>query len=147
MSPDPAHPAAGTRVLVHGLGRFGGGREATRHLVRLGCRVRVADGSDSDELREVAATFGDAGIDWQLGREDLGLLDDVDLVVTSPAVPDHNPLRQEALRRGLPTTQECELFLAAYPGRVVGVTGTNGKSSTATLLHRALRRGRRLAVR
>jgi len=98
----------------------------------------VADGSDDDILREVVATFGDPGVDWQLGREDASLLDNVDLVVTSPAVPDHHPLLQEARRRGLPTTQECELFLAAYPGKVIGVTGTNGKSSTATLLHRAL---------
>lgn len=135
---DPALPAAGTRVLVHGLGRFGGGREATRHLVRLGCQVRVADGSDSAELQAVRASFGQADIDWQLGREDLALLEDIDLVVSSPAIPDHNPLRQEAQRRGLPITQECELFLAAYPGRVVGITGTNGKSSTTTLLHRAL---------
>ncbi|MFN3241591.1 MAG: UDP-N-acetylmuramoyl-L-alanine--D-glutamate ligase [Planctomycetota bacterium] len=140
MTADPALPRPGTRALVHGLGRFGGGREATRFLHRRGCSVRVADASDSAELREVAAAFGDTDIDWQLGREDLGLLDDVDLVVTSPAVPDHNPLLQEARRRGLPTTQECELFLAAYPGRVVGVTGTNGKSSTSTLLHRALQR-------
>lgn len=140
MTADPARVAEGARALVHGLGRFGGGQEATRFLRRRGCEVRVADGSDAAALRELAAAFGDDGIDWQLGREDLALLDDVDLVVTSPAVPDHNPLLQEARRRGLPTTQECELFLANYPGRVIGVTGTNGKSSTATLLHRALRR-------
>lgn len=138
MTPDPALPAAGTNVLVHGLGRFGGGREATRHLLRRGCRVRVADGSRSDDLLAVQHSFGRAEIDWQLGREDLELLDGIELVVTSPAVPDHNPLRQEALARGIPCTQECELFLAAYPGRVVGITGTNGKSSTTTLLHRAL---------
>ena len=138
MSFDPALPPAGARALVHGLGRFGGGLEATRRLRRLGCAVRVVDRSDAADLREVADAFGDAQVDWRLGSEDLALLDDVDLVVTSPAVPDHSPLLREARRRSLPTTQECELFLAAYPGKVVGVTGTNGKSSTATLLHRAL---------
>lgn len=138
MTSDPALPAAGANVLVHGLGRFGGGREATRHLLRRGCRVRVADRSRKDELLAVQDSFGKAEIDWQLGREDLALLDGIELVVTSPAVPDHNPLRQEALLRGIPCTQECELFLAAYPGRVVGITGTNGKSTTTTLLHRAL---------
>lgn len=153
MSGDPGLPVAGMNVLVHGLGRFGGGREATRHLLRQGCNVRVCDGSRSDELLQVQASFGPAqrsfgpkssgkgqcgSLDWQLGREDLALLDGIDLVVTSPAVPDHNALRLEALARGIPCTQECELFLAAYPGRVVAITGTNGKSSTATLLHRAL---------
>ena len=138
MSDAAAAPRPGVRALVHGLGRFGGGREAVRFLRRRGCEVRVADGSDAAALREVAAALGDDGIDWRLGCEDEALLDDIDLVVTSPAIPDHSPLRRAALRRGVPTTQECELFLSAYPGRVVGVTGTNGKSSTATLLHRGL---------
>ena len=140
MKPDPALPAPGTSVLVHGLGHFGGGREATRYLLRKGCRVRVCDRSKSDSLLAVQASFGDADIDWQLGCEDLALLDGIDLVVTSPAIPDHSPLLQAALQRGIPCTQECELFLASYPGRVVAVTGTNGKSSTSTLLHRALAR-------
>lgn len=148
-TPDPALPAKGTRVLVHGLGRFGGGREAIRHLLRRGCRVRVADGSRSDGLLAVQASFaglasserasrGQGDIEWHLGSEHVDLLDDIDLLIVSPAVPDQHPLRQEALARGIACTQECELFLAAYPGRVVGITGTNGKSSTATLLHRAL---------
>ena len=146
MNGDPALPRRDARVLVHGLGRFGGGREAIRYLLRRGCHVRVADRSDSDELQAVRRSFGkirgdQSAIDWRLGSEDPALLDGVDLVVTSPAIPDHAPLRQAALARGIPCTQECELFLAAYPGRVVGITGTNGKSSTAMLLHRALRRG------
>lgn len=140
MNTDPALVTEGATVLVHGLGRFGGGREAVRYLRRRGCRVVVADRSDGEDLRAVRAALGEHGIDWRLGQEDPSLLDGVDLVVTGPAIPDHSPLRQAALARGLPCTQECELFLAAYPGRVVGVTGTNGKSSTATLLHRALRR-------
>ena len=105
------------------------------HRVAEEPRGRLAD---LVELLAVQHGFGNAEIDWQLGSEDLSLLDGIDLVVTSPAVPDHNPLRKEALARGIPHTQECELFLAAYPGRVVGITGTNGKSSTTTLLHRAL---------
>jgi UDP-N-acetylmuramoylalanine--D-glutamate ligase len=125
-------------VLVHGLGRFGGGREATRFLLRRGCRVRVADKSDSSELQAIRETLDSGQLDWQLGREDLGLLDDIDLVVTSPAVPDHNELLAEVHARGIPRTQECEMFLAAYPGRVIGITGTNGKSSTTSLLHRGL---------
>lgn len=143
MTADPALPKPGTHVLVHGLGRFGGGREAIRHLLRRGCYVRVCDGSRSDELLAVQATIDKAALDhqqldWQLGREDLSLLEGIDLVITSPAVPDHHALLQAAHARGIACTQECELFLAAYPGKVIAVTGTNGKSSTSTLLHRAL---------
>jgi len=135
-------PPPGTRVLVHGLGRFGGGREAVRYLGRRGCRVRIADRSAGEDLLSVQKSMQDLpGLDWQLGREDEALLDGIDLFVANPGVPDHHPLLRAARARGLPVTQEVDLFLAAYPGRVIAITGTNGKSTTSTLLHAALVRG------
>ena len=129
----------GQRALVHGLGRFGGGREAVRYLARAGVRVRIADKSAGDDLQATREALADLpGVEWQLGREDEALLDDVQLFVANPAIPDHNPLLRAAHARGIPVTQEVDLFLAAYPGTVVAITGTNGKSTTSTLLHRAL---------
>lgn len=128
------------RALVLGLGRFGGGREAVRYLHRHGHEVRVGDRAERAALSETVAALADIdGIDWRLGDESLALLDAVDLVVANPAVADAHPVLVAARQRGLPITQEIELFLNAYPGRVVLVTGTNGKSTTATLLARALR--------
>ncbi len=133
-----SRPTSG-RALVHGLGRFGGGRETVRYLARVGLRVRVADKSAGDDLQAVRHALADVpGLEWELGREDEALLDDVQLFVANPAVPDHHPLLVAAKARGIPRTQEADLFLAAYPGRVVGVTGTNGKSTTSALLHKAL---------
>jgi len=127
------------RVLVHGLGRFGGGREAVRYLARRGHEVRIADKSAGDDLLAVRQAMADVpGLDWQLGREDEALLDGVDLFVANPAVPDQHALLAAAKARGIAVTQEADLFVAAYPGRVVAITGTNGKSTTSTLLHRAL---------
>jgi UDP-N-acetylmuramoylalanine--D-glutamate ligase len=137
----PGLPPPGARVLVHGLGRFGGGREAVRFLGRRGCRVRVADKSDGVDLQAVRQALRDVpDIDWQLGREDAAVLDDIDVLVANPAVADAHPLLEAARRRGLWITQEVDLFVAAYPGTVVAVTGTNGKSTTSTLLHAALQR-------
>lgn len=134
-------PPPGTGVLVHGLGRFGGGREAVRFLARRGCRVRVADKSAGPDLLEVQHQLQDLpGVDWRLGQEDPALLADMEWFVANPAVPDHHPLFAAAREAGLAVTQEADLFLAAYPGRVVAVTGTNGKSTTTTLLHGALQR-------
>jgi UDP-N-acetylmuramoylalanine--D-glutamate ligase len=143
MIPTNAHVdttrLTGRRALVHGLGRFGGGREAVRFLARAGARVRIADKSAGDDLQAVRAAMADRPeLDWQLGREDEGLLDGVDLFVANPAIPDQHPLFAAARSRGLAVTQEVDLFLAAYPGTVVAVTGTNGKSTTSTLLHKAL---------
>lgn len=131
--------ADGATVVVHGLGRFGGGREAVRYLARRGYTVRIADKSAGDDLQAVRAALADVKhLDWQLGREDEALLDGAQLLVANPAVPDAHPLLRAAAARGVAITQEVDLFLAAYPGRVVAVTGTNGKSTTATLLHKAL---------
>lgn len=134
-------PPPGATVLVHGLGRFGGGREALRFLAKRGCCMRVADRSDGDDLQAVRHALRDLpAIDWQLGREDEALLDGVDWLLANPAVPDAHPLLAAARRRAIAITQEASVFLAAYPGTVVGVTGTNGKSTTSTLLHAALQR-------
>ncbi|MBM4062466.1 MAG: UDP-N-acetylmuramoyl-L-alanine--D-glutamate ligase [Planctomycetes bacterium] len=134
-------PPAGARVLVHGLGRFGGGREAVRFLARAGCRVRIADKSAGEDLLAVQRTLGDLpDLDWRLGSEDEALLDGVDWFLANPAIPDQHPLFAAARARGLRLTQEADLFLAAYPGTVVAITGTNGKSTTSTLVHAALAR-------
>ncbi len=77
-------------------------------------------------------------VDRSLGNEDdLSLLDGVELVVKSPGVPGERPLVEEARRRGIPVWSELELgwrLLAPGGSRFVGVTGTNGKSTTVELL-------------
>lgn len=128
-------------ALVHGLGRFGGGAAAAAFLHRRGYALRVADraaGSDLDASRASLEQL--PGIDWQLGREDPALLAGVDLLVLNPAVPDGHPLVRAARAAGIRCTQEVDLFLEHYPGQTVAVSGTNGKSTTATLLHAALSR-------
>ncbi len=128
-------------ALVLGLGRFGGGREAVRFLHRRGHHVRIADKSAGADLEESRQALADLpGIDWQLGREDEGLLEGIGLMVVNPAVPDEHPLVQAAKARGIALTQEVNLFLEHYPGKVVAITGTNGKSTTTTLIHQALQR-------
>jgi UDP-N-acetylmuramoylalanine--D-glutamate ligase len=134
-------PPAGRKALVLGLGRFGGGTAAARFLHRRGAAIRIADRSSGPDLDHSRQSLQDlAGVDWQLGREDEDLLAGIDLLVVNPAIPDQHPLLAAARRRGIELTQEVSLFLAHYPGRVVAVTGTNGKSSTSTMLHAALLR-------
>jgi UDP-N-acetylmuramoylalanine--D-glutamate ligase len=127
-------------MLVFGLGRFGGGAAAARYLTRRGDRVRIADRATADELQQSVASLADVGdLEWCLASQDHTLLDGVDAMVCNPAVREDHPLVCEAKRRGITLTQEVNLFLEAYPGRVVVVTGTNGKSTTATLIAQALR--------
>ncbi len=128
-------------TLLLGLGRFGGGREAARFLHRHGHSLRIADKAAAEQLEEsVQALAGLAGIDWCLGREDLDLLEGVELLVANPGVPDRHPLLKAAHELGIAISQEVNLFLEHFPGKVVLITGTNGKSTTTTLLQNVLER-------
>ncbi|MGE0145514.1 MAG: UDP-N-acetylmuramoyl-L-alanine--D-glutamate ligase [Planctomycetota bacterium] len=128
-------------AVVVGLGRFGGGVAAARFLAGLGYRLRVVDKATADSLRESVEALAGLPVDWRLGGEDPATLDGTDLCVLNPAIPNAHPLAVAARTRGMPITQEAALFLEHYPGRVVVVTGTNGKSSTTMLLGQALRAG------
>jgi UDP-N-acetylmuramoylalanine--D-glutamate ligase len=100
-------------VLVLGLARSG--KAASAALERRGVDV--------------------IGADRELGNDsDLGLLDGVELLVKSPGVPRETPLVAEAERRELPIWSEVELGYRLLRPRLVGVTGTNGKTTTAELL-------------
>jgi UDP-N-acetylmuramoylalanine--D-glutamate ligase len=75
-----------------------------------------------------------AGVEVVLGAEDPALVEDVDLLVKSPGVPNEAPLVAAARRRGLTVWSEVELGSRLFPNPVLGVTGTNGKTTTSELL-------------
>ena len=75
-----------------------------------------------------------AGVEVVLGAEDPALVEDVDLLVKSPGVPSEVPLVAAARRRGLTVWSEVELGSRLLPNPVLGVTGTNGKTTTSELL-------------
>ena len=116
------------RALVVGLARSGGA--AALALVRHGVAVRATDRDeelDAGRLREL-------GVEVRLGADDPALLDGVDLIVKSPGVPAEAPLVAGARERGVPVWSEVELGARLLPNPILGVTGTNGKTTTAELL-------------
>jgi len=115
------------RALVYGLARSG--RSSAERLRERG-----------DEVVLVDRTLGN--------EDDLALLDGVEAVVKSPGVPGEAPLVAEARRRGIEVWSEVELGFRLLPGaRFVGVTGTNGKTTTTELLGAIFRAaGRDVAV-
>lgn len=128
------------RALVVGFRRTG--QAVARVLARRGCAVRATDAQEDAALAAGAAAI--PGVELRLGAQTPALLDGVDLVVPSPGVPRGAPLLAEAVRRRIPVRAEVEVAFRLLDCPIVGITGTNGKSTTTTLVGRALERaGRR----
>jgi UDP-N-acetylmuramoylalanine--D-glutamate ligase len=130
----------GRRVTVMGLGLFGGGVGVTRFLVRQGAKVTVTDAKPERDLRESVEELQGIPVTLRLGGHDERDFRDADLVIVNPAVPDTNPFLK--LAPALET--EMNLFFKLCPrGRKVGITGSNGKTTTTTLVGEVLKRGPR----
>jgi UDP-N-acetylmuramoylalanine--D-glutamate ligase len=138
-----AMPAPPYAVIV-GLGRTG--LSCARYLRARGWRLAVTDTRDAPpQLAQLAAL--DAAIPVSLGRLDTALLKDAVCVVASPGVSLEDPFFAAARRLGLEIVGDVELFARAADAPVVGITGTNGKSTVTTLLARmAERAGLRVRV-
>jgi UDP-N-acetylmuramoylalanine--D-glutamate ligase len=119
---------AGKRVLVVGLARSG--RAAAEALVELGATTVGYDRNrDLD-----AGRLAELGVEVHLGPEEETLLQGIDLLVKSPGVPGETPLVTGARARSIPVWSEIELGARLLANPVLGVTGTNGKTTTSELL-------------
>ena len=114
------------------------------HLTGAGESVRVVDRRTAAELRNELAQMP-SGIELRLG-EDAGALEGVDIVYASPGVPWDAPLLNDARAKGIPVSSEIDLFLKLCPGTVVGITGTNGKTTTTALTGDVLAAGDRPVI-
>lgn len=130
---------ANQTVTVMGLGGFGGGVGAVRFLVEAGARVIVTDLRSESELRSSLAQLDSSWpVTLRLGRHDDADFRNSDLVVVNPAVPKASPYLAAARERGVPLTSEMNLFWERNRGRVLAVTGSNGKSTTTAMIHAIL---------
>ena len=133
-----------TAAVIVGLGVTG--LSCARYLLGHGWRISVTDSREDPPGRtELARLAPDVTV--RFGALDTSLLDDAVCVVASPGVPLSDPFFAAAQRRGITIAGDIELFALAADAPVVGVTGTNGKSTVTTLLGRmAARAGVRVRV-
>ena len=142
MSPQATQTAP--NAVVVGMGRTG--LSVARHLQRSGFRIAVTDSRAAPPELEGVKALG-ASVVTRTGGFDVQLLERADIVVTSPGVPLDDPFFVQARARGLDIVGDIELFARAADAPVVGITGTNGKSTVTTLLGRmAERAGVRVRV-
>src|SRR5215470_11616089 len=125
------------QVLVVGLARTG--VECARFLVNQGAKVAASDlRSETDLENEIHALEG-LPMRYLLAGEERHWLDGIDLLVPSPGVPAANPLLREADRRGIEILSEIDLAYRFFRFPIVAITGTNGKSTTTTLVGEMLK--------
>lgn len=125
----------GRQVTLMGLGRHGGGVAAARFLVESGAELTVTDTADRDSLAESLDRLADLPLKrLRLGGHDESDFRAADLLVVNPAVRPENRFVQLARQSATVITSEIELFLDRCPGKIVGVSGTNGKSTTAAMI-------------
>jgi len=127
-------------ALVVGAARSG--VALAGYLAEKGEAVRVVDKKSEPELRDTVVQLP-AGVDLKLGGYDDSVLADVDVVYASPGVPWDSQLLNDARRLGIKVSSEIDLFLRLCPGTVVGITGTNGKTTTTALTGAVLAAGER----
>src|SRR5512140_2065178 len=129
----------GKRVLVVGLGRSG--VASALFLRSRGAKVTVSDAKSEDQLRQEIPVLLDHGIAVETGRHGERTFQNQDLIVVSPGVPvDAQPLVQ-ARALGEPVIGEIELAAEFLPGPMVAITGSNGKTTTTTLVGEVLAKG------
>jgi UDP-N-acetylmuramoylalanine--D-glutamate ligase len=120
------------RVLVVGLGRSG--VASAFFLQDHGARVTVSDEKSEAQLQHEIASLLDRGVSIETGRHGERTFRDQDLIVVSPGVPSDQPQLQHARSLGIPVIGEVELAFRFLQGKVIAITGSNGKTTTTTLV-------------
>ena len=137
MSEQTSLEVAGKRVAVIGLGRSG--LAAVRLLQRLGARVTVADQKPSSELAAALGGLPAGEVEIHGAGGYTAALQGAEVVVVSPGVPMALEPLQRARQAGVRIIGELELASRHLTGRILAVTGTNGKSTTVTWIGELLR--------
>ena len=136
-------PLADRRVVVMGLGAFGGGEAVARHLCAAGAKVLITDLRSPVVLEPAIRRLQSLDLEFHLGEHRPEDFASADLVVVNPAVPHpwDNPFLKLAREANARLLTEIRLAIGDHPAdRVIGVTGSAGKSTTSAMIHHALAR-------
>lgn len=121
-------------VLVMGLGRFGGGVDSAAFAAGRGAKVIVTDLADARQLSESIAQLGEyPNIEYHLAGHNEKDFQQADVVIVNPAVPAENKYLRIAHENNTVVTSQISLFFELCPAKIIGITGSNGKSTTTAL--------------
>ncbi|HWQ46533.1 MAG TPA: UDP-N-acetylmuramoyl-L-alanine--D-glutamate ligase [Longilinea sp.] len=127
------------RVLIVGAARQG--QALGRALARWGAQVTLNDQRPAAELEPVRQAMEGLSVRLVGGGHPIDLLEKTDLVCLSGGVPLNNPLAVGAAERGIPVSNDTQIFMELVKAPVVGITGSAGKTTTTTLVGRMAKAG------
>ncbi len=122
----------GKRVLILGAARQG--LALARWLSIHGAHVTLSDNRGADDLRIARESLAEFQITWAPGGHPLELLDTTDVLCLSGGIPLTLPIVAEAIRRGIPLSNDSQVFMEVVPCQTIGITGSAGKTTTTTLV-------------
>lgn len=121
-----------TRTLILGAARQG--IALARWLSRHGSKVTLSDSRSLEQLASARESLADTDVTWAAGGHPLELLDATDMLCLSGGVPLTLPIVQEAVKRGIPLSNDTQIFMEVVPCKTIGITGSAGKTTTTTLV-------------
>jgi len=127
---------SGRKILVVGLGRTG--VETVRFLLKRGAVVTASDISPIEKLQKVVTELEGMGATIESGEHRLETFLWADMLVLSPGVPFGLPTVKEAINRGIEVISEIELASRFIKKPIIGITGSNGKTTTSTIIAQIL---------
>jgi len=134
---------AGKRVLIMGLGRFGGGVDAAKFAAKAGAKVIITDLASDEQLSDSIKKLEEfPDIEFHLGSHNPEDFEQADIVVVNPAVPGDNEFLEIARRHDKVIASQIGIFFQLCPAPIIGITGANGKSTTAALTAHLLKNAR-----
>jgi len=122
----------GKHVLILGAARQG--LALARWMTNHGAHVTLSDKHTESELEPARQSLADTPVDWVVGGHPLELLEDTDVLFLSGGVPLSLSIVQEAIKHGIPLSNDTQVFMEVAPCKTVGITGSAGKTTTTALL-------------
>ena len=120
------------KMMVMGMARSG--IAAAQLIADMGDIALINDRKSEEELGAAMAPLHRENVLWRLGEAPEKVLEEADVLVLSPGIPDTHPVVRAAKEQGKEVVAEIELAWRNFAGMTVSITGTNGKTTTTTLL-------------
>lgn len=127
------------KVVVMGLGLLGGGVKVVKWLVKKGAKVLVTDLKKEEELKESLRKLKGLPVKYALGKHPKKYFVNADLIIKNPAVPSNSKFLKIAKKNKIPIESDLSIFFRLFKGKIIGLTGTKGKSTAVALLAHILK--------